>query len=161
MGKHADLSPAQARGIHHRGVGEPIQNDHIPFGHQRTDGPEGSRVAAGEGQSCGGAFEIRQALFQSVMGREGSTNEPRSAGAGAIALDGFDRCRFEHRMVCEAKIIVGRKIQERLAIDFDESRLGRVDPAQLTPQALRLNAGQALAQHPFQVRHTDATPIAL
>ena len=71
------------------------------------------------------------------MWSERSANQPRSARACAEFFNRLNRGFFEQGVIGEAEIIVGRKIEERFAVDFDARRLRGIDAAQFAKEIFR------------------------
>ena len=124
VGEHAEFRAAEPRGVHDAGVDQFVEHDDVILAEQRADGADGRGVAGGETQRGFGVFEGGERFLQFVKRRERAANQARGAGAGAEFFDGLDGGFFQNRIIGEAEIIVGRKIEQGLAADFDARPCG-------------------------------------
>ena len=121
--------------------------------------PEGGGVAGGKGERGGSPLEGGQSFLQFVMRGERAANQPRGAGAGPIFFHGAGGGGFERRVIGQAEVIVGGKIEEGLAVDLDAGGLRGVHAAQFAVQALLPQINQARRQvlikrlHQFHTCH--------
>ena len=134
--KTRSFAPHKPRGVHDAGVNQFVNDDDVVLADQGANGAEGGGVAGGKGQRGFGAFEAGERFLQFMKRRERAANQPRRAGARAKFFNGLDRGLFQSRMVGEAEIIVGRKIEKRFAADLDARALRRIHAAQFAEQVL-------------------------
>ena len=118
VGEDAEFGAAKTGRIDQTGVHEFVQDDHIVSVEQGANGSQGRRITGRKRQGGLGAFESGDGLFQLVVRRERTADQPGRTRSGAITLDPFDRGLLQQRMIGQPEIIVGRKVQERFALDL-------------------------------------------
>lgn len=134
MGKDADFRAGQPRGVHDAGVNELVENENVALADQRGDGAQRGGIARGESQRGFRALERGQRLLQLVKRRERAADQPRRARARAKFFHGGAGGGFQRGVIREAEVVVGRKIQQGPAADFDARPRRGIHPAQFAQQ---------------------------
>ena len=153
MIKNAELCVREPRPVHDARMHQLVQDDDVVLARERRDGADGGGVTAAEGQGGRGALVIGQCLFQHMERRQRAADEPRRARARAMGFHGLDGGFLQRRMIGEAEVIIGGKIQQRPAVHRQPRALGGIDAAQLAEQVLLAQGGEALFQFLIKVRH--------
>ena len=117
-------------------MNEFVENDDVVFAEQRGDGADGGGVAGGKSQRGFRLLEGGERFLQFVQRRERTADEPRRAGTGTKFFHSANGGGFQRGMIGEAEVIVGGKIQERLAAEFDANPLRGIHAAQFAEQVL-------------------------
>src|SRR5579884_405743 len=78
-----------------------------------------------------------------MMRGERTAYKPRCARAAAEFFNGFDGSFLEQRVICQAEIIVGRKVQQPASLNAHARGLRRIYAAQFAEKSLRADFFQA------------------
>ena len=150
MVEDTEFRARETSGIDDAGMDEPIQNHDVPSAGQGADGSQGGGVTGGKAQRGRGAFEGGERLLELVVGRQRTADQPRGARAGPVLLDGLAGRLFKGGLSGQAEIVVGRKVEQGPATNFDARGLRGIDAAQLPIQSpvaqLSQPAGQFLVK---------------
>ena len=161
MRENAEFCAAQFCGIDNRGVNQFVDDDDVVFVGERANRSERGGVTGGKNQRGFGLFELSERLLEFVVRRERAANQPLRAGACAEFFNRLHRGFFEQRVIGQAEIIVGRKIQERFAADLNARRLRRIDAAQLAQKILFAKRVEPLLEFDVKFRRQPATKFSV
>ena len=109
------------------GVRQFVDQDQIVRPDQRRDDAGIGEIAGAEHAGRLGALEPRQPLFQFGIERMIAGDEPRGAGADAVALGRLDRRRDDGGMLAEIEIVVAGERQQAAAVALGPNSRARRD----------------------------------
>ena len=153
MSEEAEFGAGKPRGIDNRCMDQLIEDEDVFLADQRGDRTERGGVAGRKGKRGFGGIELSQGRLELVVGRHGTADEPRGAGAGAKVAHGPPHGFLEGGMSGEAQVVVRREVQKPPAVDEELRALGRIDPAQGAVQALGAQVGQFVLQNVIERVH--------
>src|ERR1700728_2397218 len=107
------------------GMRQFVDQDQVAGARKRRDDAGIGEVAGTEYASGLGRLEPRQTLFQFAMERMVAGDQPRSAGADAMAFGGFDRGLDDGRVLTKIEIVVAGKRQQPAAAAFGENAVAQ------------------------------------
>ncbi len=147
------VSAREAAAVDQAGVVFGVGVDGIFAVHQRGDRAQICGETGGEYQRGLGAFELGEAAFEFGVGSGMAGDERTGSCAEAFLLGGFGGGGGEARIGGQAEIIVGAKIYERAAVDFDGRGL-RTGAGHQSAAQVALVEGGKFGVEPVQgIRH--------
>ena len=148
-----DVGAAQSGAGMHGGVCEFVDQDQVAGPGERRDDPGIGEIARAEDAGCVRALQPREPRLQLGIKRMAAGDEPRGAGARAVA---FRRrgCRALHRgMLAEIEIIVAAEGQECAAVADDMHAVARVGLDDAAAQVATLALGELVAGEKVEGPH--------
>ena len=125
-----DASPRQDRAVAQTEVRTIVHHGDIAFPHQSRDRAEGAAEPAVEKHRVLVAEEFRHPFFELPMKIGHAGKGRRSARAHAVGVERFVGGGDHVRMIGEAEVVVGTKIDDRVrlaSVIQDRARLGRAE----------------------------------
>ena len=135
-----DLCAREPAAVDNARVIEDVAQNNIAIAHQCRKNSRVRLESGIENQRRFGSLKLGDLALQLFVQGHVARDQPRRAGAAAVAVDRLFRCRAERGMVGDAKVVVGGKVQNLLAVHGNNRALFSFNQSEATIKGGSLEA---------------------